>query len=243
MTVKLVKKVIKKGKSRAKTVTKSEPIPSFFRFFESPVLPDLDDPEVQATVERNEIMAVRAARVRCGLGPVCIVVTCIACAAVASIGDATTTPSHLLRPLQLYEQIEAEANVGFALRNKIIPNAVQWFTGEADDDEDDDDDDDEDDEDGKERADPLHASDRLRRATFANLRNSKIHLHRNIAQVTTTRKMTRPTSSRMRWTRRKMTRRRRSLSRAAVRGAARAAGAGVASAEAVMTLPTSSRPR
>ena len=33
--------------------------------------------------------------------------------------------------LQLYEQIQSEADVGFALFNKVIPNAVNWYTGEA----------------------------------------------------------------------------------------------------------------
>jgi hypothetical protein len=51
-------------------------------------------------------------------------------------------PTHACRPyLQLYEQVQAEADVGFALRNKIVPDAVNWFTGEAEDDEDDDEDD------------------------------------------------------------------------------------------------------
>ena len=32
-----------------------------------------------------------------------------------------------------------EAGVSFALRNAIIPNAVDWFTGEAEDEDDEDD--------------------------------------------------------------------------------------------------------
>ena len=41
-------------------------------------------------------------------------------------------PSSLV---QLFELIQMEAGVSFALRNTIIPNAVDWFTGEAEDDD------------------------------------------------------------------------------------------------------------
>jgi hypothetical protein len=33
--------------------------------------------------------------------------------------------------VQIYQQMQAEADVGFALKNKIVPNAVHWFTGEV----------------------------------------------------------------------------------------------------------------
>uniref|UniRef100_A0A0D3GAA0 Uncharacterized protein n=1 Tax=Oryza barthii TaxID=65489 RepID=A0A0D3GAA0_9ORYZ len=65
---------------------------------------------------------------------------------------------------QLQNQMEQDYDIGSTIRDKIIPHAVSWFTGEAaqdedfegimddedDDDEDDDDDDDEDDEDDDE---------------------------------------------------------------------------------------------
>ena len=46
---------------------------------------------------------------------------------------------------ELNEQIQMEMDVGFEIKNKIIPRAVEWFTGEAvEDDSDDEDDEDED---------------------------------------------------------------------------------------------------
>jgi nucleosome assembly protein 1-like 1 len=55
--------------------------------------------------------------------------------------------------MELWQQIQTELAVAQALREKIIPNAVNWFTGEAedeDDEEEDDDDDDDHDEDHEE---------------------------------------------------------------------------------------------
>jgi nucleosome assembly protein 1-like 1 len=98
VTVKNTKKTVKKG-GKKKTVVKSEPVPSFFRFFETPDMePDEDmSPEDQYA---------------------------------------------------LIEQLDAEVSAGSVLKNKIVPNAVAWFTGEAQDDESDDEEyDDEDDED------------------------------------------------------------------------------------------------
>jgi hypothetical protein len=54
LTVKTVKKTVKKGKGRAKTVTKSEPVPSFFRFFETT---EMNEELIQEMGE--EAMAVR----------------------------------------------------------------------------------------------------------------------------------------------------------------------------------------
>jgi hypothetical protein len=48
---------------------------------------------------------------------------------------------------ELNEQIQMEMDVGFEIKNKIVPRAVEWFTGEAVEDDSDDEDDDEDDED------------------------------------------------------------------------------------------------
>lgn len=98
------KKVTKKVGGKKKTVEKTEPVPSFFRFFDTP---DMDALEADA-LGAEESMA-------------------------------------------LIELINAEIEVGFTLRNKIIPSAVKWFTGEAEDDEDDEDDEyDEEDEDDDE---------------------------------------------------------------------------------------------
>ena len=54
---------------------------------------------------------------------------------------------------QLQEVMEADYEIGSAIKERLIPHAISWFTGEAvemdmdDDDEDDEDDDDEDDDD------------------------------------------------------------------------------------------------
>jgi nucleosome assembly protein 1-like 1 len=53
--------------------------------------------------------------------------------------------------VQLYEQIEAETDVAMELRNKVVPNALNWYTGVAAAEEEDmygDDDDDEEEEEG-----------------------------------------------------------------------------------------------
>ena len=48
---------------------------------------------------------------------------------------------------QLQEAMEMDYEIGAIIKDKIIPNAVEWFTGEANEDEDDEDYSDEDDED------------------------------------------------------------------------------------------------
>lgn len=107
LTHETVTKKVGKGKGKnKKSVTKVEPCPSFFRFFES-----IEFDEAKARdMEQDEVMAI-------------------------------------------YQQMQAEADVGFALKNKIVPNAVHWFTGEAKDDEDDEDDDEYDGEDDDEEDD------------------------------------------------------------------------------------------
>ena len=45
----------------------------------------------------------------------------------------------------IYEQVEQELDVALAFRERLVPDAVKWFTGEAVDDEEDEDDEDGDD--------------------------------------------------------------------------------------------------
>ena len=54
--MKLVKKTVKKGKGRPKTVTKEEPVESFFRYFESNKIPSEEE---VAEMEQEEAMEVR----------------------------------------------------------------------------------------------------------------------------------------------------------------------------------------
>lgn len=113
LTHETVKKKGKGGK-KGKTVTKVQARPSFFRFFES-----LEFDESKASeMEQDEVMAVRRARP--------------AAPARAAAGVARSlSRSPAPRTLQIYQQMQAEADVGFALKNKIVPNAVHWFTGEV----------------------------------------------------------------------------------------------------------------
>jgi nucleosome assembly protein 1-like 1 len=97
LTVKTSTKQIKKGQGRKKSVVKSEPQPSFFRFFETCEIPTEEE---AADMDEDEKFG-------------------------------------------LYEQMQAEADVGYMLKDKVIPNAVAWFKGEAEDDDDDDDEEDE----------------------------------------------------------------------------------------------------
>ena len=55
LTVKLVKKTVRKGKGRPKTVTKAEPVDSFFRYFESNDIPTED---MLKDMEQDEAMEV-----------------------------------------------------------------------------------------------------------------------------------------------------------------------------------------
>ena len=46
----------------------------------------------------------------------------------------------------LYEQIEQELDVGLAFKDHLIPDAIKWFTGEAEDEDEEGDEDEEEDE-------------------------------------------------------------------------------------------------
>ena len=59
LTVKLVKKTVKKGKGRPKIVTKEEPVDSFFRYFETN---DIPDEKAMEDMEQEEAMEVREGR-------------------------------------------------------------------------------------------------------------------------------------------------------------------------------------
>ena len=103
-----VKKKGKGGKGKGKTITKVESVPSFFRFFESLEF----DEEKAHEMDHEEVMAV--SRLRAACVPVFV-----------------STPLFACLPAQTYQQMQAEADVGFALKNKIVPNAAKWFTGEV----------------------------------------------------------------------------------------------------------------
>lgn len=115
LTVETTKKTVKR-KGKKTTVTKTEPRPSFFRFFESP--------DMEAEMEEP--------------------------------GDDEDEEDEgaLQKHIALQQQIHADVTIATILRNKIVPRAVDWFTGEAvaddSDDEDDDYEDDEDEEDDEE---------------------------------------------------------------------------------------------
>jgi hypothetical protein len=115
LTHETVTKKVGKGKGKnKKSVTKVEPCPSFFRFFES-----IEFDEAKARdMEQDEVMAVRARDL------IDTVVVCTVC-------NPYLFDVFLLLLFQIYQQMQAEADVGFALKNKIVPNAVHWFTGEV----------------------------------------------------------------------------------------------------------------
>jgi len=103
VTVKILKKKSKgKGGRAAKPMTKTEPVESFFNFFDPPKVPE-DEDDIPDDEEMEE----------------------------------------------LQEALEQDYEIGAVIKEKIIPRAVRWFTGEEleDEDDDDDDDDDEDDDD------------------------------------------------------------------------------------------------
>ena len=55
-----------------------------------------------------------------------------------------------MQEMEVFEQVDSEMRVGLAFREKLIPEAVKWFTGEIEDDEEEEDyDEDEEDEDGE----------------------------------------------------------------------------------------------
>ena len=104
VTVKQVKKKVKKGKDKGKTVTKEVKADSFFHFFSPPALPD--DPEAEVDEEVQMLL-------------------------------------------------QQDFQIGHYLRERIIPRAVLFFTGEeqGDDEEESDDEDDEDGEDDDDESD------------------------------------------------------------------------------------------
>lgn len=110
LTVVTTKKTVKK-KGKRTTVTKTEPRPSFFRFFESPDMDAEMDEEEEEEEEDNDV---------------------------------------LQKHIALQQQIHADVMIATAFKDKLIPRAVDWFTGEAAADDSDDEDDDEDYEDDEE---------------------------------------------------------------------------------------------
>jgi len=98
VTVKQVKKKVKKGKDKGKTVTKEVKADSFFHFFSPPALPE--DPEAEVDEEVQMLL-------------------------------------------------QQDFQIGHYLRERIVPRAVLFFTGEeqGDDEEESDDEDDDEDED------------------------------------------------------------------------------------------------
>merc|ERR1712080_797019 len=97
VTVKQVKKKVKKGKDKGKTVTKEVKADSFFHFFSPPALPEDPDAEVDEEVQML---------------------------------------------------LQQDFQIGHYLRERIVPRAVLFFTGEEQgDDEEESDDEDEDDDD------------------------------------------------------------------------------------------------
>ena len=104
VTVKQVKKKIKKGKDKGKTVTKEVRAESFFHFFNPPALPD--DPEAEIDEEVQMLL-------------------------------------------------QQDFQIGHYLRERIVPRAVLFFTGEeqGDDEEESDDEDDENGEDDDDESD------------------------------------------------------------------------------------------
>merc|ERR1712071_225119 len=95
VTVKQVKKKVKKGKDKGKTITKEVKADSFFHFFSPPAVPD--DPEAEVDEELQD---------------------------------------HLQRDFQ----------IGHYLRERVVPRAVLFYTGEEQEDDMDDEDEDEEEE-------------------------------------------------------------------------------------------------
>ena len=102
MTVKQVKKKVKKGKDKGKTITKEVKADSFFHFFSPPALPE--DPEAEVDEEVEMLL-------------------------------------------------QQDFQIGHYLRERIVPRAVLFFTGEEQGDDDEDESDDEDDDDDEDEDD------------------------------------------------------------------------------------------
>ena len=114
-----------KGKGGPKFVTKQEKRESFFNFFSPPKVPENED-------DIDDVLQVQLLLL---LLP-------------SSAWVPTSTPA------ALQALITEDFDIGFSIKEKLIPRAVLYYTGEAvegdsedEDDEDDEDDDDEDDED------------------------------------------------------------------------------------------------
>ena len=176
VTVKVTKKKGKGGKGKkAATVTHEEELPSFFRFFDTPDLEDIDNEENEEAVSCLERFALSASdanptddvEVQCMAfsagnrgedtsllsdGTKAASAFCLSSCKVRKARTTFTTahsppPNSPRQAMEMYNQVNQETHVALAFRERLIPEAVMWFTGEADDDEDDDEDDEDDDED------------------------------------------------------------------------------------------------
>lgn len=96
VTVKQIKKKVKKGKDKGKTVTKEVKADSFFNFFSPPAVPDDPEAELEEEVEMN---------------------------------------------------LQQDFQIGHFLRERVVPRAVLFYTGEEQEDEEEDFEDEEDSED------------------------------------------------------------------------------------------------
>ncbi|KAF3621704.1 hypothetical protein FXO38_31708 [Capsicum annuum] len=146
LTQKILKKKPKKGSKNAKPIIKTEQCESFFNFFSPPQVPDDEE-----DIDEEAVSISFSSRVNFSRGydedavSVCFV-------SRLNLNDIFSLL--LGQAEELQSLMEQDYDIGSTIRDKIIPHAVSWFTGEAAEDDfadlEDEDDDDEDDEDDEE---------------------------------------------------------------------------------------------
>lgn len=109
--VKIRSRVRTAGGTKRKEVTQMKRVDSFFNFFAGPQLSgqgadsDDDEEEVHQQVQRGSVTP-------------------------CELTHSPPLPSPAALHLQLYNQIDADFELGLTFRDRLIPNAYGWYTGE-----------------------------------------------------------------------------------------------------------------